>query len=83
MGIAGPLSAAADQPPAPRAFPWREAIHAGLFLLRLAPRDFWTLTPREFHAMTGGLASRFTIPLKDLMVRFPDTYDKGAAREEP
>ena len=66
------MSAAAEDPAPPRAFPWREAIHAGLFLLRLAPRDFWALTPVEFHAMTGGLAPRFDLPLEDLMARFPD-----------
>ncbi|MET3613264.1 putative phage protein (TIGR02216 family) [Rhizobium aquaticum] len=66
------MSAAAEEPEQPRAFPWREAIHAGLFLLRLSPRDFWALTPIEFHAITGGLSPRFDLPLKDLMARYPD-----------
>jgi uncharacterized phage protein (TIGR02216 family) len=66
------LSAAAEGPTQPRAFPWREAIHAGFFLLRLTSRDFWSLTPIEFHAMTGGFAPRFDLPLHDLMARFPD-----------
>ncbi len=69
------MNAAAEEPVQPRAFPWREAIHAGLFLLRLAPRDFWALTPIEFHAITGGLTPRFDLPLKDLMARFPDTKE--------
>jgi uncharacterized phage protein (TIGR02216 family) len=69
------LSAAAGGRPAPGAFPWRAAIHAGLCLLRLAPRDFWSLTPIEFHALTGGLAPRFDLPLKDLMARYPDRQE--------
>ncbi len=66
------MSAAAEEPVQPRVFPWREAIHAGLFLLRLSPRDFWALTPIEFHAIAGGLSPRFDLPLKDLMARYPD-----------
>lgn len=66
------MNAAAEEAVQPRAFPWREAMHAGLFLLRLSPRDFWALTPIEFHAITGGLSPRFDLPLKDLMARYPD-----------
>jgi uncharacterized phage protein (TIGR02216 family) len=69
------LTAAADEAAWPRAFPWREAIHAGLCLLRLAPRNFWALTPIEFHAITGGLSPRFDLPLKDLMARYPDRQE--------
>ena len=69
------MKAAAEKPgtdTGPRAFPWRETIHAGLFLLRLPPETFWRLTPVEFHAMTGGFVPRFTLPLKALMERYPD-----------
>jgi uncharacterized phage protein (TIGR02216 family) len=51
-------------------------MHAGLCLLRLSPKDFWALTPIEFHAMTGGLAQKGSGPgraeLEGLMARFPD-----------
>lgn len=53
-------------------FPWRQVLHAGFFLLRLPPRDFWALTPLEFHAMTGGYLPRFSLPLKELMEKYPD-----------
>jgi uncharacterized phage protein (TIGR02216 family) len=52
---------------------------AGLGLLRLAPRDFWAMTPRELDAALGGLfgpanmdtpTTRTT--LTDLMRRYPD-----------
>lgn len=66
------MSAAAEEAAKPHAFPWREAMHAGLFLLRLPAHDFWGLTPIEFHAISGGLSPRFDLPLKDLMARYPD-----------
>ncbi|WP_440409798.1 rcc01693 family protein [Neorhizobium petrolearium] len=51
-------------------------MHAGLCLLRLAPRDFWVLTPREFFAMTGGLRRKDgemdRAALEALMGQFPD-----------
>jgi uncharacterized phage protein (TIGR02216 family) len=28
-------------------------MHVGLGLLRLSPRDFWTMTPKEFAAAAG------------------------------
>jgi uncharacterized phage protein (TIGR02216 family) len=51
-------------------------MHAGLFLLRLPPRDFWSMTPREFFIMTGGTRP-CTTPLARgvldaLMGAFPD-----------
>lgn len=60
-----------------RPFPWAEAIGFGLGILRLSPRDFWQMTPRELalamRALRGGLSeppsrARFD----DLMRRFPD-----------
>ena len=59
------------------AFPWRRAMQLGLGLLRLAPRDFWTMTPRELEAALSAFG--FAPPsrldraeLEDLMLRFPD-----------
>lgn len=51
-------------------------MHVGLCLLRLDPRLFWALTPREFAAMSG--AFRPTAPqlgradLNALMALYPD-----------
>jgi uncharacterized phage protein (TIGR02216 family) len=48
-------------------------MNAGLGLLRLAPRDFWAMTPRELTAALGrrpGRMSRDT--LSRLMKEFPD-----------
>jgi uncharacterized phage protein (TIGR02216 family) len=52
---------------------------AGLGLLRLSPRDFWSMTPRELAAALRGLLgpSRPDEPLPraalaQLMSRFPD-----------
>ncbi|MCB1525394.1 MAG: phage tail assembly chaperone [Rhodoblastus sp.] len=50
----------------------------GLGVLRLAPRAFWTTTPRELHAAAEGLfGPRDGIApsrqkLEDLMRSFPD-----------
>ena len=32
------------------AFPWRDAMRFGLGVLRLAPRDFWAMTPRTVRS---------------------------------
>lgn len=66
-------------PARPRAepFPWDEAMHAGLGLLRLPPDQFWRMTPRELAAALGLLAHASArldrAVLEDLMLRFPDT----------
>jgi uncharacterized phage protein (TIGR02216 family) len=51
----------------------------GLGLLRLAPRDFWAMTPRELDAALAGLLGRAhtdtptaRATLTDLMKRYPD-----------
>jgi uncharacterized phage protein (TIGR02216 family) len=57
-------------------FPWKAAMHAGFCLLRLSSRDFWTLTPLELSAMTGGMrpqgAALGRDGLEALMRAFPD-----------
>jgi uncharacterized phage protein (TIGR02216 family) len=62
-----------------RRFPWREAMAFGLGVLRLPPRDFWALTPRELAAaLSGALPHRIGMAplsrpdLRALMQRFPD-----------
>lgn len=60
-------------------FPWSEAMRFGFGILRLSPRDFWAMTPRElasaFEALSG--RSRATPPqrqtLETLMQTYPDT----------
>jgi uncharacterized phage protein (TIGR02216 family) len=64
-------------------FPWKEAIGFGLGVLRLPPREFWAMTPRELgyaiRAVRGeGHAPIGRAALQELMARFPD-----AAKERP
>lgn len=67
-----------------RQFPWDEVIALGLGLLRLAPRDFWSMTPREFSLVlrildrdrAGSTPTRAA--LATLMQMFPD----GKEREQ-
>lgn len=61
----------------PRPFPWREAMAAGFGLLRLSPREFWSMTPREFASALGAMATEGTqapgrADLVALMRLFPD-----------
>ncbi|MBB3996568.1 rcc01693 family protein [Aureimonas pseudogalii] len=70
-------AAAPGEPGGAAAFPWDEAMSVGIGLLRLSPRDFWRMTPRELAgavkplvARTAGAPSRGG--LTDLMRRFPD-----------
>jgi uncharacterized phage protein (TIGR02216 family) len=57
-------------------FPWREAIGFGLGVLKLAPEQFWRMTPRELayaiEAASGRGASLDRTALKQLMARYPD-----------
>ncbi|ODA66834.1 hypothetical protein A7A08_02131 [Methyloligella halotolerans] len=53
---------------------------AGLGTLRLAPRDFWAMTPRELDAALRGVFGMGAGGLRPsagdlaaLMVRYPDT----------
>ncbi|WP_307154113.1 rcc01693 family protein [Rhodopseudomonas julia] len=62
---------------AAKAFPWQEAIAFGLAVLRLSPRDFWAMTPREFSACRSALFGAGKTPLTagelaQLIARFPD-----------
>ena len=58
-------------------FPWREAMRFGLGVLRLPPRDFWAMSPRELAAAWGAVMGDRTGPLARsefdrLMEQFPD-----------
>jgi uncharacterized phage protein (TIGR02216 family) len=64
-------------PPFPPPFPWARAIGLGIGVLKLSPKDFWTMTPRELaYALRelgfGGDAPPGRNTLDQLMKRFPD-----------
>jgi uncharacterized phage protein (TIGR02216 family) len=66
----------------PEPFPWGAAMTAGLGMLRLAPDDFWSMTPRELDAaMRGAFGHAPMQPamsradLAALMAAFPDAAD--------
>lgn len=59
-------------------FPWDEAMAFGLGVLKLPPRQFWAMTPRELaRAMEGAGGRRAVAPdrpaLEELMAAYPDT----------
>ncbi len=57
-------------------FPWDEAIGFGIGMLRLSPKDFWAMTPRELalaiKAVTGTVQPMQRQDFSDLMTRYPD-----------
>jgi uncharacterized phage protein (TIGR02216 family) len=58
-------------------FPWAEAMAFGLGVLRLPPREFWRMTPRELASAWGALMGERGGPLgrgelDELMERYPD-----------
>lgn len=57
-------------------FPWKQAIGFGLGVLRLAPEQFWRMTPRELAYAIEAVSGR-GVPLDraaftDMMTRYPD-----------
>ena len=63
-------------------FPWDEAIGFGLGVLRLSPREFWAMTPRELAHAIAAVRGRAPAPLArgeldELMRRFPDGAQDG------
>lgn len=62
------------------AFPWSEVIATGIGRLRLSPKDFWALTPREFAVLagetrTGPAGAPGRSALDAMMSTFPDRKD--------
>jgi uncharacterized phage protein (TIGR02216 family) len=60
-----------------RQFPWDRLIALGLGLLRLSPRDFWAMTPRELaHVLRAFGAGETDAPSRShlgaMMAIFPD-----------
>jgi len=57
-------------------FPWDEAIGFGIGILRLSPKEFWAMTPRELalaiRAVTGAASPMRRDEFSDLMTRYPD-----------
>lgn len=82
---AGPRSDAVAEP-----FPWDAVLHVGLGLLRLSPRDFWRMSPREFAAAAGALhptaagapGRLVRRDLEKLIERFPDGDGHGWHRQD-
>lgn len=64
----------------PSPFPWDEAMRFGLGMLRLSPREFWAMTPRELAAAAGAHGGAFArlqrTELADLMKRYPDGAER-------
>ena len=59
-------------------FDWPALMRAGLFQLRLTPREFWALTPLELRVMLG--ADETAVPLgrsrlEEMVRAFPDLED--------
>jgi uncharacterized phage protein (TIGR02216 family) len=57
-------------------FPWKQAIGFGLGVLKLAPEQFWRMTPRELayaiEAVSGHTAPLDRATLAQLMKSYPD-----------
>jgi len=75
------LKAAAPSKAAP--FPWDRALAFGFGVLRLAPGQFWRMTPRELAAAIRGLFGESEAPfdraaLDELLDRYPDQPSKSA-----
>lgn len=63
-----------------RPFPWDDAMCFGMGVLRLAPTDFWAMTPRELAAAMGVWAGPTQSPparraLDGMLAAFPDRQD--------
>jgi uncharacterized phage protein (TIGR02216 family) len=56
-------------------------MRIGLGVLRLSPKNFWAMTPREFAAATGVFGQRGAPPgrgeLNRMMGQFPDRTAHG------
>ncbi len=62
---------------AQRCFPWIRAMQIGFGELRLAPRDFWAMTPKELAMAAQALHGEPPHPLQRveldrLISRYPD-----------
>ena len=58
-------------------FPWDAAMRFGLGVLRLPPREFWRMTPRELAAAWTAVVGERVEPINrrdlfEMMERFPD-----------
>jgi uncharacterized phage protein (TIGR02216 family) len=55
-------------------FPWAQVMHAGLGRLKLSPKDFWAMTPKELAAALPppGVAALTRTDLMQMMKEHPD-----------
>jgi uncharacterized phage protein (TIGR02216 family) len=65
-------------------FPWGALMRAGMGRLRIAPDQFWRMTPKELAAALDGAAGRAgaahpmgRAAFEALMARFPDSSVDG------
>jgi uncharacterized phage protein (TIGR02216 family) len=63
-------------------FPWDRIMAAGFGLLRLSPKTFWSMTPRELERAMSVLAPAPGTrigrgELAELMRIYPDTTEAG------
>lgn len=75
------MKAAAPRSATP--FPWDRVLAFGFGVLRLAPEQFWRMTPRELAAAMRGLFGEAEAPLDraaldDLLRRYPDQPSETA-----
>ncbi len=68
--------------------PWAEMMAVGFGLLRLSPRAFWAMTPRELSAAMGAFGPSATpafaltrADLDTLMQRYPDRNPTGVIND--
>lgn len=55
----------------------------GLGLLRLSPKTFWSMTPREFERAASTLPFRASIPPgRDALLEMMETYPDRAPEEQ-
>jgi uncharacterized phage protein (TIGR02216 family) len=68
---------------AAQAFPWNDVMATGLGLLRLSPKTFWSMTPREFERAASTLPFRASIPPgRDALLEMMETYPDLPTEEE-
>lgn len=61
----------------PAPFPWATVMTVGLGLLRLSPKDFWAMSPREFERAAASVLPQAGPAMRRgelgaLMKAFPD-----------
>jgi len=73
-----------------QAFDWRAAMAFGLGVLKLSPKKFWSMTPRELEAALAGHYGRAPgarpprrSDLEHLMAQYPDDHSAEQDIHDP